>query len=331
MAAVTNTELRDQAVGYLEKVTGRYNPNGKNWKQALALLAQITDAPPPPPSGSVLFDGRATNFATFSTSGAPPNFTQTQTLSDPAVGDLWTALAFKPGLISLVPDTHYGTVYKNTVTTGDQTPWGGSDVIDGAAETSWRRDNMLGKWLWFAQGARIDGWQGSPADVRFCEVLSIGYQTSASSQVALGPVDPQGTGKLQWGIYQNAGYGNNPTGWAQGSVAYTQTFEPVTFGQRVEFVVGVKVSTGDDGEVQVYSRPAGGTWAQVFDHHGATEFYGVASGNTFTQDGSDWPTVLDKIGLYFGTHDNAVVTQTVYETGLVVCTDLATAQASFPA
>ena len=261
-------------------------------------------------------------------------FQTTQTWRDPS-HPLWDCLCYGapasgPGnQITLATDPHYGKVFLVKVKTGDTNQWGGSDTIDGAAELSKRRTLHTDGWAWFAIGARIDGWQGSPTDARFGEILSIGYQTSASSQVALGPVDPNADGTLSWGIFQNAGYGNNPTGWAQGSVSYTDTILPVTFGQWEEFVVGVKASTGDSGEVQVYRRPQGGTWAQIFDHHGATEFYGVASGNTFPQN-IEGQGVLDKMGLYFGTHDNAVVTQTVYETGLVVATDLATAQASFP-
>ena len=64
-----------------------------------------------------------------------------------------------------------------------------------------------------------------------------------------------------------------------------------------------------------------------------TYLYGTTAYGTFAKDGSDWPTVLDKIGLYYGYGDHSKTsfpTETVYESGLTRSSDMATAESTLP-
>ena len=139
-------------------------------------------------------------------------------------------------------------------------------------------------------------------------------------------------GSLYFEVSQNSGYANNASGYATGSVHYTQPILPVTFGSWREFAVGIKWATDNTGAVQVYSRTAGGSWSKAFEKlNEPTYLYGTTSYGTFAQDGSNWPTVIDKLGLYYGYTDKTKTTfpvETVYESGLTRSSDLATAQST---
>lgn len=279
-----------------------------------------------PPSGTVEFDGSADLMtALFSYESTPGDLT---TLHQGQTPKIWTALDFENNDIQLAADAHYGQVYKVTVPIGDSNPWNhGANPDSGAALLSIRRPNLLGQWRYFAIGARVDSWT-NVAGIQFCELASLGYQTSQSSQVALDLMDNGGV--LSFAIFQNAGFANNPSGYATGTTHYKEAFKPVVFGQREEFVVAVKWATDKTGEVQVWNRPVGGSWSKLFDKTGVdTYLYGTTPYGFFAQDGSNWTTVLDKLEIYYNLN-GAVATETVYETGLVRCTDLATAQAQFP-
>ena len=277
--------------------------------------------PPPPPSGTVNFDGRANQMTQlFSTSasnqGQSPN--------------VWTCLCFTKNDLSLVSDNTFGQAYKAAVATGDTNPWGGSSTSDGAAQVSTRRSNDLGKWDYYAFAVKVPSWNGPMTDLFFSELVSLGYQTSQSSQVAIGLWGNEDNNQpLSFSIDQNAGYANNATGYAAGSVHYNTTFMPVKFGQWEEFVIAVKWATDNNGALQVYNRVPGGTWSKVFDRENeATELYGTTPNGTFAADGSNWPTVIDKMGLYFQEYGGE--NQTVYESGLTRATDLATAESTLP-
>ena len=278
-------------------------------------------APPSSANGSVTFDGRAKQMkriysTSASSQGQSPN--------------VWTCLCFTKNDFSLVPDSTYGQAYKVAVTTGDTNPWGGSSTTDGAAQVSTRRSNDLGKWDYYGFAVKVPSWNGPMRDLFFSELVSLGYQTSQSSQVALGLWGNEDNGhRLSFSIDQNAGYANNANGYATGTVHYNRTFMPVKFGQWEEFVIGVKWATDNSGALVVYNRTPGGTWSKVFDRENeATELYGATPNGTFAADGSNWPTVIDKMGLYFQEYGGE--SETVYESGLTRASDLATAESTLP-
>jgi hypothetical protein len=279
-------------------------------------------------SGSVLFDGSASrmNVLTESGSAANPPVVQTQ---DP---DVWTCLCFINNDITLAADSLFGKAYDVDVATGDTNPWAASKAIDGAGQLSIRQDNDLGKWDYYAIAVKAPSWSGPISDLYFADIASLGYQTSSNDQVGLQFANDAGT--LSYRIAVNGGYANGPQGNAPGTTNFKIMLMPVTLGQWREFVVGVKWSTNTTGEVQVYTRVPGGTWSKLFDQANIdTYLYGTitkadGSTQTFNQDGSNWTTVIDKIGLYFKEYGGESVH--VQESGLTRSTDLATAESTLP-
>jgi Polysaccharide lyase len=304
-------------VGYT--IVAEIAPAG-NWSEAVDSqpTAAVTSAGP---SGSVSFDGQANQMTQLYSTSA------TNQGQSPGV---WTCLCFVKNDLSLVSDSTYGQAYKAAVATGDTNPWGGSSTTDGAAQLSVRRNNDLGKWDYYSFAVKVPSWNGPMSDLSFSELVSLGYQTSQSSQVALGLYgNGENNQPLSFSIDQNAGYTNNATGYATGSVHYNTTFMPVKFGQWEEFVIGVKWATDNTGALRVYNRVPGGSWSEVFDRENeATELYGSTPNGTFAADGSNWPTVIDKMGLYF--QEDGGESETVYESGLTRSSDLTTAESALP-
>jgi Ig domain of plant-specific actin-binding protein len=294
--------------------------------QTAAVTGSGSTPPPPPASGSLAFDGRASNMTTLYSYETTPG--DLSTLQHGQSPNIWSCLCFLKNDISLASDGTYGKAYKVAVDTGDTNPWGGSKVTDGAAQMSIRRSNDLGNWDYYAVAVKVPSWSGPMSDLYFSTILSVGYQTSQGDQVALG-LYPNSSGQLSFEMHQNSGYANNATGWAAGSVSYKQPFLPVTYGQWQEFVVGVKWATDNTGAVQVYSRTPGGSWSKVFEKlNEPTYLYGTTPSGTFAQDGSNWGTVIDKIGLYYNEYGGE--SQTIYESGVTRSSDLATAESTFP-
>jgi len=291
--------------------------------------AAVTGSSQPPPTpGTVNFDGRAKNMSTlFSYETTPGDISTLQQGQSP---NTWTCLCFLKNDLSLVPDGTFGQAYKTAVATGDTNPWGGNDPSGGAAQVSTRRNNDLGKWDYFGFAVKVNSWNGPMTDLFFSELVSLGYQTSQSSQVALGLWGNEDNNQpLSFSIDQNAGYANNANGYATGSVHYNTTFMPVKFGQWEEFVIAVKWATDNSGALQVYNRVPGGSWSRVFDRENeATELYGTTPYGTFAADGSNWPTVIDKMGLYFKEYGGE--SEAVQESGLTRSSDLATAKSTLP-
>jgi hypothetical protein len=271
--------------------------------------------------GSVAFNGSARKMTKLYSVGVDD---QGQSPS------LWTCLCFEKNDLSLQPDASYGQVFKATVAVGDSNPWNtAAAATSGAGQLSVRRKNNLGKWDWYASAFKVPAWSGALSDINFVNLLSVGYQTSSKDQVGLGLMNNHGT--LAWQIHQNSGYANAPSGAAIGSVNYRIPLLPVNYGHWQEFVVGVKWATDNTGAVEVYSRTAGGSWTHVFEKlNEPTYLYGTTPYGTFAKDGSNWGTVIDKIGLYFGALNGAKPTETVYESGLTRASDLATAQSTLP-
>jgi hypothetical protein len=243
---------------------------------------------------------------------------------------LWTCLCFNNNSMSLVADSRYGKAYKVAVGPGDRNPWNTSAPASNASgQVTTRRANNLGKWDWYAVAVRVDSW--ADLTTQWADIISVGYQTSSGDQVRLGLMNKNGS--LYFEVSQNSGYANDSSGYAMGSVNYTQPILPVSFGQWREFVVGIKWATDNTGAVEVYSRTAGGSWSKAFEKlNEPTYLYGTTSYGTFAKDGSNWPTVIDKLGLYYGYADKTKTTypvETVYESGLSRSSDRATAQSTF--
>jgi hypothetical protein len=273
-------------------------------------------------SGTILFDGRAVTMTSL-TGGSSQGGTQSP--------DIWTCLCFVNHDISLAADTTNGKGYQVAVAFGDTNGYGGTTgLISGAGQLSVRQNNDLGKTDYYAIALKVPSWSGSVSDIYWTTIMSLGYQTSSGDQLRLGLM-PDANGNLAYEIQENAGSATIINGFAQGTNAYRAAIGSVTYGQWQEFVLAVKWATDNTGAVVVYSRPAGGSWSQVFSKTGVpTYLYGVTQNGTFAQDGSNWGTIIDKMGLYFGYYDGSTSAQSVYESGFTISSDLATAESTLP-
>lgn len=341
---------------------------------ALALLTDARDEagqldeppppPPPPPPGTVLFDGRAQLLTDLRSHEVPA----TQAGQPGVIGPIkwpdgtthyfysvqspkvWNngCLCFVKDDISLVADPRYGKQYRVAVTTGDTNPWHASQggTLNGAGQLSQRRQVALGSWTWFASAWKIDAWKLAPNQLFFCDLLSLGYQTSSNDQFALVLYGDDATPNvLRFGVDVNAGQtGQNGHGTVQGNAVGTTHIHKdhvvdATLGVWHELVVGVKGATDETGAIEIHHRiPGASDWTQVYNKTGIdTYLYGVVTDShgtlirDFARDASNWPEVIDKMGLYFGLYNGQVATEVVETSGLVLCSDLATAKAQFPA
>jgi hypothetical protein len=259
-----------------------------------------------------------------------PSYT---TSSDPAtlkqVRSPWTCLCFQDDTMSLVANPRYGRVFKNVIGPGDTNPWNeAAPATNAAGQLSRRRDNDLGKWDWYAVAVKVpSSWQRPP----WTSLVSLGYETLASDQVALGiATHSRGT---YFTIHQNSGLvSETSTGFYAGAVSYVSPVVPVTYDAWQEFVIGVKWATGSTGAVEIYTRNPGSSWQHAFEKlNEPTYAYGTTSYGTIDADLSQKPTVIDKIGLYFGGYSTtSFPTETVYESGLTRSSDLATAKSTLP-
>jgi hypothetical protein len=281
--------------------------------------------PPTPTSGSADFDGRAKLMTSlFSYEKTAGDVTTLQQSQSPSI---WTCLCFENNDISLTSDSRYGQAYKATVPIGDSNPWNKSaPTTNGAAQMSVRRNNDLGNWDYYALAVKVPSWSGL-SSLTFATLLSVGYQTSQGDQVGLGLINDNG--QLAFQVHQNSGYENYPT-TTKPAVCYKAALMPVVYGQWQEFVLAVKWATDNTGAVQVYSRTPGSSWAKVFERlNTPTYIYGSTAYGSFAADGSNWGTVIDKLGLYYG-ESGVTPTETVYESGVTRSGDLATAESTLP-
>jgi len=114
-----------------------------------------------------------------------------------------------------------------------------------------------------------------------------------------------------------------------GTTNYEKAVKNVTFGHWEEFVVGVKWATDKTGEIRVYNRRPGGSWTKLFDKANIdTYVWSTTPNGSFAKDGSNWPTVIDKLGLYFKEYGGE--SEAVQESGLTRSSDLATAKSTLP-
>ena len=274
-------------------------------------------------TGTVYFDGRAKNMNEHMTPG------DTSAIKQGQAPNTWTCICFNHNSMSLVADSRYGKAYKNVVGPSDTNPWNGAaPATNGAGQLSRRRDNDLGKWDWYAIAVKVpSSWQHPP----WTSLVSLGYETLASDQVALG-IKTTASGTY-FTMHQNSGLvSKTSTGFYAGAVSYVASVVPVTYDAWQEFVIGVKWATDNTGAVEVYSRTPGSRWQHAFEKlNEPTYAYGTTSYGTIDADLSKTPTVIDKIGLYFGGYSTPrFPTETVYESGLTRSSTLATAKSTLP-
>jgi hypothetical protein len=279
----------------------------------------------PPPSGTVYFDGSAKNM------NEPSHTTpgEVSTLQQGQSPNTWTCLCFNNNSMSLVADSRYGKAYKNVVGPGDTNPWNSTaPATNAAGQVSRRRNNDLGKWDWYAIAVKVpSSWQRPP----WTSLVSLGYETLASDQVALG-IKTTSSGTY-FTMHQNSGLvSKTSTGFYAGAVSYVASVMPVTYDAWQEFVIGVKWATDNTGAVEVYTRTPGSSWQQAFEKlNEPTYAYGTTSYGTIDANLSQTPTVIDKIGLYYGGYSTtSFPTETVYESGLTRSSNLTTAQSTLP-
>lgn len=352
----------DSAVVNLKKVTGKYAPSGKYWKPAMddlasaraevgLLLPEIAPVPVPvptptplPPTGAVLFDGRASRLTELvgrevsATDPAKTNGPIKWTDGTSHYFDLhdtpniWVINFIKDNMV-LLNSPRYGKEIRARAAVGDSNAWQMKAFLaqqKAASQISVHNTVKLGRVDYYAFASRIDAWNGDQSALQWCDLISVGYQTSANDQCALAFRAKSGGG-LEYTIQSNAGYGMSTTTNPIGTTFYRDRLKDVKFGVQEEWIVGVKWATHKDGFMQVWNRvpEVDNVWRKLYDYQGIdTQFYGTSVNGTFAQDGDR--INLDKLGIYYGRYP-AGITQEVYESGLTRSADLATAQATLPA
>lgn len=315
--------------------------------------------------GSVVFNGRATQLTTLTShevSSTGGYNIGPVTWPDGSVHYFYTAespslylagqggcLCFTHDDISLAADSRYTKTYSVAVTTGDTNQWHGSTggTVNGGGQISKIRNSGIGTTDWYAIGIQIPSWNLAATDIFFCDLYSLGYQTSSNDQFALG-LEANNSGQLSFYVAINGGQTGIRGGTVQGNAPGTSSYRDnlgvvVTIGQNEEFAVGIKWSTNTQtGFVQIYHRSVvggvPGTWTKIYDRENIdTYLWGTITNHdgslykNFATDASNWPTVIDKFGLYFGHFSQTVTTEhSLQPMGVMRCSDLATAQAQFP-
>ena len=285
---------------------------------------------PPPPTGTVYFDGRAKNMTLLTSTGYAAPDGSIGTIVSKQSPQMWDCLCFTNNSMSLVSDAYYGKAFKNTEGPGDRNPWNnGAPAYDASGQVSKIMPNDLGKTDYYAFAIKVPtGWQNPD----WSSLLSLGYETRAWDQLALNVNLVNGT--LTYQFYQNAGYVNCPTTTCAGTGFASVNIQPVAYDQWTEFIYAVKWSTTKDGSAKVYTRVPGGTWALKMDRENIdTYLYGATSYGTVRQDMSDMTTIVDKFGLYFGYWDTSRTSfpyETVLHNGITISSDLQTAQSTLP-
>lgn len=293
--------------------------------------------PPPAPSGTIYFDGRARRMESlYSYEDVYGDRNTWHREQKPVLWDGLNFLFSNVGRgIALAPDARYGQVFKVTTKIGDSDPFQppGSflSANKGAGQVTKRRSNNLGKWDWYAMSSKVPSWSGSPSSLQWFDLASLAYQTSRGDQFAFRlAYDPNSPTKLSYAVSANVGHAVDPNLF-NADRAWQAKLLPLVFNRWDEWVFGIRNATDDTGQVQVYHRVPGGSWAKVLDRQNTpTYIWGTTSYGTFNRDGSNWGTVLDKIGAYYGRYPGSIL-ETVYESGIVRCSDRATAASTFPA
>jgi len=237
----------------------------------------------------------------------------------------------------LKSDARYGQVYSVRVGPGSTNPWYNVGPLAASAETTRIRPNRLGQWDWYANAVRIEPGFTAPD---WATVQQLNYPSLSSPPAALDLRKVNGV--LNWTFYRNAGLLTAySSGFYQGPAFEEPALMPVEVGKWTEFLIGIKWATDNSGEVRVYTRvPADGETGftlRLSRSNTPTWQYGNTPSGNVRADGTDVSTgqqhtTLDKEGLYFGYYSlpSTFPTNYVSARGMVVASDMATAQNSLP-
>ena len=279
------------------------------------------------PSGSVEFNGLATQLQSISSTG----YSSTNNLVQSQSPQVFDGLAFTNNDISLASDSTFSKVFNVSAEPGSRNPYDtGAPLNDASAQLSKRQPTELGGTDYYAIAVKIPSATWHNPD--WASLMSLGYETFSWDQVAL-DVDPGPSGPV-FDLMQNSGYLNCPTTTCAGTVCGRWTIAPVTYDKWFEFVFAVKWATDSTGAVKVYMRNPGGAWTLALDKESEPTYaWGTSSFGTTPADLSNHSTTLDKFGIYYGYWNTATTSfpkNTIQESGLVRATDLATAQSMLP-
>ena len=280
-----------------------------------------------PPSGSVEFNGFATQLQSMSSTGysSSNNLVQSQS---PQVFD---GLAYTNNDITLASDSTLGKVFTVSAEPGSRNPYNtGAPPYNAMAQLTKRQPTDLGQVRYYAIAVKIPSATWHSPD--WASLMSLGYETFSWDQIGL-DVDPGSAGP-QFDLMQNSGSLNCPTTTCAGTVSGRWKLAPVTYDKWFEFVFAVKWATDNSGFVKVYMRNPGGAWTLALDKENEPTYaFGTSAYGTISADMHEESTTLDKFGLYYGYYNTATTSypkNTIQESGLARATDLATAKSLLP-
>jgi hypothetical protein len=251
--------------------------------------------------------------------------------------NFWDCLCYLNNNIQLAPDARYGKLYAVRVGAGSTNPWYNVGPLAASAEITKLRPNRLGMWDWYANAVRVEPGFTAPD---WATVQQLNYPSLSSPPASLDLHKVNGV--LSWTFYRNAGLLTaNSGGFYKGTAFEEPALMPVEQGKWTEFIIGIKWATDSSGEVRVYTRvPANGETGftlRLSRSNTPTWQYGSTPSGNVRADGTDVSTgtqhrTLDKEGLYFGYYStpSSFPTNSVSESGMVVASDMATAQSSLP-
>lgn len=296
---------------------------------SVTIASTSTPPPPPAPTGTIYFNGRATNVTSMSSTG----LLSTNNIVTSQSPKIWDCLCFTNNDIQLASDSRYTKVYSIKAEQGSQNPFNTGAAINeaAAAEVSHIQPMTMGRWDWYANSYKLkSGWTQTP----WMTLFQFGYPTLSSPPMAF-ESDDLGNGIPSFQIFTNSGLlTKNSGGFYAGSLRTNWTIMNIPFDTWVEIIVGIKWETSNTGEVQVYTRIPSQTsaWSHPLSKTGIpTEQYGCTSYGCVSADFHESPTVTDHGGEYYGYYGtHSIPTNYSWQSGMVDASDLTTAQSTFP-
>lgn len=256
-------------------------------------------APPPPPSGTSLFDGQATRMTSISGStikvgdsgwNGGSNATQSPQIWGEGGPELAQGVYCMTDSVTLVSDPTYGKIYRMNVGPGDTNPYFDQPTKPNCELTN-LRSIAMGQWDWYADSFKIVG----PYTLgSFNVIAQYGYPSLASPPLSIS-FDGTGVGiDRHVGVLKAAGDLSGP-----GTIITKPRFWPVStvLDKWVEMVIGVKWEVDQPGEIFVYARvkALGETNFRLVYHDDTRPTFQKIEGQSIKT------KVNDKMGLYFGT------------------------------
>lgn len=229
-----------------------------------SLAAQPQPTPPPVPS-PLLDDMRAIHMKSLSShlvhlglpdtcvdpAGNPLPGWSVQAAQDPA--GFWTEQICRNDDVSLIPDSRFGQVYRHRTNGASSNPYWGSPTTCNASLVQDAYLSM-GQWDWFADAVKLEpGWDHVHT-TDFHVLFQFGYPTITSPPLSL---------SAGWGdrffLERNGGpVTQTSAGWRAAEFdTYDLCKMSDRWGQWVDFVVGVRWGSHNDGAIQGYVRCKG--------------------------------------------------------------------------